>query len=134
MPRKLRIEYPGAIYHACPAIAGRFSEGGCSIEATSANIFKDDQDRKKFLGTLGEACAKTEWQVHAYCLMRNHFHPVIETPQANLVAGMKWLAGVYTKRFNPNAPMQGPPTSSTVLVNLGMSIEPAAHGLPLRTE
>ena len=98
------------------------------------NIFKDDQDRKKFLGTLGEACAKTEWQVHAYCLMRNHFHLVIETPQANLVAGMKWLSGVYTKRFNPNAPMQGPPTSSTVLVNLGMSIEPAAHGLPLRTE
>ncbi len=48
--------------------------------------------------------------------------------------GMKWLSGVYTKRFNPNAPMQGPPTSSTVLVSLGMSIEPAAHGFPLRTE
>ncbi|SRR6266566_3172534 len=64
------------------------------------NIFKDDQDRKRFLTTLGETCAKTEWQVHAYCLMRNHFHLVIETPQANLVAGIfqqtrrilfKWL-------------------------------------------
>jgi putative transposase len=46
------------------------------------------------------ACRKTEWQVHAYCLMRNHFHLVLETPQGNLVAGMKWLLGVYTKRFN----------------------------------
>lgn len=41
--------------------------------------------------TLGEACARTGWQVHAYCLMSNHFHAVIETPQANLVAGMKWF-------------------------------------------
>jgi REP element-mobilizing transposase RayT len=57
-------------------------------------------DRRGFLSALEEACEKTEWQVHAYCLMRNHFHLVIETPQANLVAGMKWLLGVYTKRFN----------------------------------
>jgi putative transposase len=63
-------------------------------------IFDDDDDRKRFLATLGEACQKTEWQVHAYCLMRNHFHLVIETPQANLVAGMKWLLGVYTSRFS----------------------------------
>jgi len=49
---------------------------------------------------LTEACGKTQWQIHAYCLMRNQFHLVIETPQANLVAGMKWLLGVYTKRFN----------------------------------
>jgi len=64
------------------------------------DIFRDDEDRQKFLSTLGEACAKTEWQVHAYCLMRNHFHLVLETPQPNLVFGMKWLLGVYTKRFN----------------------------------
>ena len=63
-------------------------------------IFRDDADRERFLATLGEACGKTAWQVHAYCLMSNHFHLVIETPQANLVAGMKWLMGVYTKRFN----------------------------------
>src|SRR4051812_16509095 len=61
---------------------------------------RDDSDRELFLSTLGQACAKTEWQVHAYRLMGNHFHLVIETPQANLVAGMKWLLGVYTKRFN----------------------------------
>src|SRR5439155_19542335 len=53
-----------------------------------------------FLATLDGACAKNEWQVHAYCLMRNHFHLVIETPEANLVFGMKWMLGTYTKRFN----------------------------------
>jgi len=64
------------------------------------DIFKDDKDRHRFLSTLGEACVKTDWQIHAFCLMRNHFHLVIETPRANLVEGMKWLLGVYTKRFN----------------------------------
>jgi REP element-mobilizing transposase RayT len=58
------------------------------------DIFRDDADREKFLSTLGEACVKTEWQVHAYCLMRNHFHLVLETRPPNLVFGMKWLPGV----------------------------------------
>jgi REP element-mobilizing transposase RayT len=63
-------------------------------------IFKDDPDRECFLKTLGEACAKTGWQVHALCLMPNHFHLVVETPQPNLVAGMKWFLSTYTARFN----------------------------------
>jgi len=84
MSRKLRIEYPGAMYHV-------MSRGD-----QRKDIFRDDHDRQKFLTTLGEACVKTEWQVHAYCLMRNHFHLVLETPQPNLVFGMKWLLGVYT--------------------------------------
>ena len=63
-------------------------------------IFKDERDHQQFLETLGQACAKTAWQVHAYCLMPNHFHLVLETPQANLVAGMKWFLGTYTARFN----------------------------------
>jgi REP element-mobilizing transposase RayT len=63
-------------------------------------IFMDDADRQRFVETLGEACAKTGWQVHAYVLMPNHFHVVVETPQPNLVAGMKWLLGTYTSRFN----------------------------------
>jgi len=88
MPRKLRLEYAGAIYHVVNRGDRR------------EDIFKDDLDRRQFLSTLQEACQKTEWQVHAYCLMRNHFHLVMETPQANVVAGMKWLLGVYTKRFN----------------------------------
>lgn len=64
------------------------------------DIFEDDKDRTRFLETLGEACQKTGWEVHAYCLMRNHFHLVVETPQPNLVAGMKWLLGTYTSRHN----------------------------------
>jgi putative transposase len=88
MARKLRVEYPGAIYHVM--------NRGDRREA----IFKDDQDRERFLETLGETCAKTGWQAHAVCLMGNHFHLVVETPYANLVAGMKWFLGTYTSRFN----------------------------------
>ena len=88
MPRQLRLEYPGAIYHVMNRGDRR------------EDIFLDDGIGSGFWPRLGEACAKTDWQVHAYCLMRNHFHLVMETPQANLVAGMKWLLGVYTKRFN----------------------------------
>jgi putative transposase len=88
MPRKLRVEYEGAIYHV-------MSRGD-----RREPIFQDDGDRELFLATLAECCAKTDWQVHALCLMPNHFHLVIETPKANLVAGMKWLLGTYTGRFN----------------------------------
>jgi putative transposase len=88
MARKLRVEYPGAIYHVM--------NRGDRREP----IFQDDLDRCRFLETLAEACAKTDWQVHAYCLMGNHFHLVVETPNANLVAGMKWCLGTYTSRFN----------------------------------
>jgi hypothetical protein len=52
------------------------------------------------MATLGRACGKTDWQVHAWCLMSNHFHVVVETPRANLVPGMKWLLGTYTMLFN----------------------------------
>jgi len=88
MARKLRVEYEGAIYHVM--------NRGDRREP----IFQDDQDRERFLATLGEACAKTGWQIHALCLMPNHFHLVVETPLANLVAGMKWFLGTYTARFN----------------------------------
>ena len=63
-------------------------------------ISMDDADRQRFVETLGEVCSKTGWQVHAYVLMPNHFHWVVETPQPNLVAGMKWLQGTDTSRFN----------------------------------
>ena len=63
-------------------------------------IFRDDRDRGRFLETLAEACGKTGWLVHAYVLMGNHYHLLLETPEANLVAGMKWLQGTYTRRFN----------------------------------
>ena len=88
MARKLRVEYAGAIYHVM--------NRGDRREP----IFLDNPDRELFTSTLGETCLKTAWKVHAYCWMPNHFHLVIETPQANLVAGMKWFLGTYTGRFN----------------------------------
>ncbi len=60
-----------------------------------------------FVRTLETACGKAGWQVHAYCLMRNHFHLVIETPQPTLVSGMKWLMGTYTQRFNARNRQRG---------------------------
>ncbi len=88
MPRKLRVEYPGAIYHV-------MSRGD-----RREDIFVGDVDRHDFIKTLAEACQKTRWQIHAYCLMRNHFHLVLETPEANLVSGMRWLLSSYTIRLN----------------------------------
>jgi len=88
MPRKLRVEYEGAIYHVM--------NRGDRREP----IFLCDEDRQLFLETLQEVCQKTGWQVHGYCLMGNHFHLVIETPRANLIAGMRWFLGTYTARFN----------------------------------
>jgi putative transposase len=88
MARKLRVQYPGAVYHVM--------NRGDRREA----IFIDGEDRHLFLETLGEACEKTDWQVHAWCLMSNHFHLVAETPRGNLVDGMQWFLGVYTHRFN----------------------------------
>jgi REP element-mobilizing transposase RayT len=88
MARKLRVEYPGAVYHVM--------NRGDRREA----IFRDDKDREMFMSTLGEVCGKTGWEVHALCLMGNHFHLVVETPRGNLVAGMKWFLGTYTGRFN----------------------------------
>ncbi len=88
MPRKVRVEYPGAMYHV-------MSRGD-----RREDIFLDDVDRQDFLKTLAEVCQKTGFQVHAYCLMRNHYHLVVETPNANLVAGMAWLQSTYTIRLN----------------------------------
>src|SRR6266542_96290 len=86
--RKLRVEYAGAIYHVM--------NRGDRREP----IFQDEADRQRFVETLGEGCERSGWQVHAYCLMPNHFHLVVETPQPTLVAGMKWFLGTYTGRFN----------------------------------
>ncbi|HEV2395102.1 MAG TPA: transposase [Verrucomicrobiae bacterium] len=88
MARKLRVQYPGAIYH----IMNRGDH--------RERIFHSNRDRELFLNTLGQVCEKTDWQVHAWCLMSNHFHLVVEMPRGNLVPGMKWLLGTYTMRFN----------------------------------
>ena len=88
MSRKPRVEYAGALYHVM--CRGNRCE----------TIFQDDQDRQMFLDTLSEICERTGWRVCAYVLMPNHYHMVIETPEANLVDGMKWFQGTYTKRHN----------------------------------
>ncbi|MEY2507597.1 MAG: REP-associated tyrosine transposase [Verrucomicrobiota bacterium] len=95
MPRPLRIEYAGAIYHVLSR--------GDRREA----IFLSDGDRELFLETLGQVCGRSGWQVHAWCLMNNHFHLVVETPRANLAAGMKWFLGTYTQRFNRRHHLSG---------------------------
>jgi putative transposase len=88
MARPVRIEFAGALYH----VMARGNQRQI--------IFRDDTDSHRFLQTLGEACHKTGWRVHAYVLIANHYHLLLETPEANLVAGMKWLQGTYTQRHN----------------------------------
>jgi putative transposase len=88
MARQIRIEYDGAAYH----VMARGNQGQA--------IFADDLDRKVWLETLAEACEKTGWRIHAYVMMGNHYHLLVETPEGNLVAGMKWLQGTYTQRYN----------------------------------
>ena len=95
MPRKIRVEYPGAIYHI-------MSRGD-----RREDIFHDDVDRHDFMKTVGEACLKADFQIHAYCLMPNHFHLVLETPNANHVAGMRWLLSSYTLRLNHRRKLTG---------------------------
>ena len=96
MPRQPpRIEYEGAIYPV-------MNRGDRREE-----IVRNDEDRESFIATLGEACEKCGWEVHAWCLMENHFHLVVETPNGNLVAGMKWFLGAYTIRFNRRHRVRG---------------------------
>jgi len=88
MARPLRIEYEGAVYH----VTSRGNAG--------AKIFLDDVDRSRFLEILKDVVARFGWICHAYCLMGNHYHLLIETPDANLSRGMQHLNGVYTQWFN----------------------------------
>ena len=88
MARPLRIEFPGAVYH----VTSRGNERKA--------IFRDDQDRKTFLDTLKDVTRRYNWLCHAYCLMDNHYHLLIDTPNGNLSIGMRQLNGVYTQGFN----------------------------------
>src|SRR5262245_56726144 len=88
MARPLRLEFPGAIYH----ITAR----GNAKDA----IYLDDDDRNRFLTILARVVKRYEWLCHAYCLMGNHYHLVLETPRPSLAAGMQHLNGVYAQGFN----------------------------------
>jgi len=88
MARPLRLEFAGALYHV--TARGNRRE----------NIYESDKDRITFLEILGDVCETYNWVCHAYCLMGNHYHLIIETPDANLSKGMRQLNGVYTQKFN----------------------------------
>jgi len=88
MVRPLRIEFSGAIYH----ITSRGNARGA--------IYEDDEDRRSFIKILGDVIDRYNWICYAYCLMDNHYHLLIETPDGNLSQGMRQLNGVYTQKFN----------------------------------
>lgn len=96
MARPLRIEYEGAWYHVMNRGAGR------------RRIFKTDTERRIFLALLGELNETFGVGIHAYCLMPNHYHLLLETPRANLSLAMRHLSGVYTQRMNRRASTDGP--------------------------
>jgi len=88
MARKLRIEYPDALYHV-------INRGNYR-----ADIFATQGAREAFMKALDEAYGRTGWLVHAWCLMSNHYHLALRTPNANLVSGMQWLQTTFASRFN----------------------------------
>lgn len=88
MARPLRIELAGGLYHVT-------SRGD-----RREDIYFSDADRQWWLNILGEACQHFNWRCHAWCQMSNHYHLVVETPEANLARGMRQLNGVYTQYTN----------------------------------
>ena len=88
MARPLRVELAGAAYH----VMARGNEGRA--------VFRDDEDRRRFLDTLAEMVERFGVRLHAYCLMPNHYHLLLETPHANLSQAVGWLQVTYTVRFN----------------------------------
>ena len=95
MLRTLRHQYAGAVYHVMAR-----GDGGKSI-------FETDDDGKAFLFRLGQVCASHGWRVHAWVLMNNHFHLLLETPEPNLVTGMKYLLGTFSQGWNARRSRRG---------------------------
>jgi putative transposase len=96
MARPQRLEFPGAIYHVTSRGDGQ------------QTIFADSEDREFFLDTLARVAGRFHWLVHAYCLMDNHYHLVIETLEGKLSIGMRQLNGIYTQHFNLRHGLDGP--------------------------
>ncbi len=88
MPRQPRVQFPGAIYH----ITNRGN--------AKHNIVYDDSDRGLFLRTLRAVVGKYGWRCYSYCLMDNHYHLVVETPNGNIADGMRFLNGVFAQKIN----------------------------------
>src|SRR4030042_35639 len=88
MARPLRIEFPGALYHVTARGNAR------------QDIFLDDDDRLLFCSVLERVVSRFHLLLHAYCLMNNHYHLLVETPEGNLSKGMRQINGVYTQQLN----------------------------------
>ena len=88
MPRRLRDQHPGALYH----VVSKGNAGG--------SIVRNDIDRRGFIVRLGEVIARTRWQCLAYCLLDTHFHLVIATPEPNLSDGMRWFKSALAHDLN----------------------------------
>ena len=95
MARKGRIEFPRAVYHLL--------DRGDRREP----IVHSDKDRAAFVRTLEQACERAGWRIHAFVLMSNHYHLLIETPTTNLGNGMQLLHGQYARRFNARYKRKG---------------------------
>jgi REP element-mobilizing transposase RayT len=88
MARPLRLEFAGALYHVTARGDRR------------EDIYEDDEDRRMYLAILSQVVDRFNWLLHAYCLMSNHYHLLIETPDGNLAQGMRQLNGVFTQQSN----------------------------------
>lgn len=88
MSRPIRIEFPDALYHVTARGDRR------------EDIFEDDQDRREFLLILEKVVTQFNWTCYAWCLMDNHYHLLIQTPDGNLSKGMRQLNGVFTQASN----------------------------------
>jgi putative transposase len=88
MARPLRLEFAGAVYHLT-------SRGNARQK-----VFFADTDRQLFLDTVARVVSRYGWICHAYCLMTNHYHLLVETPKPSLSLGMRQLNGIYTQSFN----------------------------------
>jgi REP element-mobilizing transposase RayT len=96
MARKLRLAYPGAIYHVLNRSHAR------------EKLFASEATKATFVECLWAACERCGWLLHAYVVMEDHFHAAIETPQSNLAVGMQWLQSTFANRIGQNRPAHKP--------------------------
>lgn len=122
MARKLRLESEDGVYHVLNR--GNYKSA----------VFRSEKTKRAFLKCLDEACVRTGWIVHAWGLMTNHYHLAISTPRANLVDGMRWLAGTFANRFNRFRDERGhlfQGRYNSLVVDPGAGLGPLCHYIHL---
>lgn len=124
MPRTARLEYAGACYHVINR--GNYRR----------DLFAGEGAAEAFERVLDEACGRFGWRVHAFVIMRNHFHLALETPEPNLSTGMKWLQGTWVARFNRLRRQTGRPFQGrfkALHVEPGHALAQVAHYIHLNS-